>query len=80
VDDSATVTEDLLVSGGSLYQVDVDSGTRASSLRGAMDAALSSPAALGIAVDANGAVVGSVTADDVLAALATARSSGEVPT
>jgi osmoprotectant transport system ATP-binding protein len=80
VDDAAAVTEELLVSGGSLYQVDVDTGTRASTLRGAMDAALSSPAALGIAVDANGAVVGSVTADDVLAALATARGSGEVPT
>jgi osmoprotectant transport system ATP-binding protein len=45
-----------------------------------MDAALSSPAALGIAVDTNGAVVGSVAADDVLAALAKARTAGEVPT
>jgi osmoprotectant transport system ATP-binding protein len=79
VDGSASVTEDLLVSGGSLYQVDADT-SRATSLRAALDAALSSPAALGIAVDADGAVVGSVTADDVLAALARARTAGEVPT
>jgi osmoprotectant transport system ATP-binding protein len=80
VDGGATVTEDLLVSGGSLYQVDADASVRAASLRGALDSALSSPAALGIAVDAEGAVVGSVTAADVLAALATARTAGEVPT
>ena len=79
VDGSAAVTDDLLVSGGSLYQVDSDA-TRATSLRSALDAALSSPAALGIAVDASGAVVGSVTADDVLSALAKARTAGEVPT
>jgi osmoprotectant transport system ATP-binding protein len=79
VDGAATVTDDLLVSGGSLYQMDADT-TRASSLRSALDAALSSPAALGIAVDASGATVGSVTADDVLGALAKARTAGEVPT
>jgi osmoprotectant transport system ATP-binding protein len=79
-DGSAEVTEDLLVSGGSLYQVDDDASARAASLRGALDAALSSPAALGIAVDADGAVVGSVTATDVLAALAAARTAGEIPT
>jgi osmoprotectant transport system ATP-binding protein len=78
VDGSATLTDDLLVSGGSLYQVDSE-GARATSLRSALDAALSSPSALGIAVDASGAVVGSVTADDVLAALARARTAGEVP-
>ncbi|HEX3646828.1 MAG TPA: ATP-binding cassette domain-containing protein, partial [Pseudonocardiaceae bacterium] len=55
VDGSTTVTDDLLVSGGSLYQVDADT-SRATSLRAALDAALSSPAALGIAVDASGAV------------------------
>jgi osmoprotectant transport system ATP-binding protein len=80
VDGSATITQELVVSGGSLYQVDSDTGARAASLRGAMDSALSSPAALGIAVDSTGAVVGSVTADDVLAALAKARTAGEVPT
>jgi osmoprotectant transport system ATP-binding protein len=78
VDASATLTPDLLVSGGSLYQVDSE-GARATSLRSALDAALSSPSALGIAVDASGAVVGSLTAEDVLAALAKARTAGEVP-
>jgi osmoprotectant transport system ATP-binding protein len=80
VDGAATVTPDLLISGGSLYQVDSDVGTTAGSLRNALDAALSSPAALGIAVDATGAVIGSVTADDVVRALAKARTAGEVPT
>jgi osmoprotectant transport system ATP-binding protein len=79
-DESATLTEDLLVSGGSLYRVQPDTGTTAGSLRAALDAALSSPAALGIAVDADGTVVGSVNADDVLAALANARTAGEIPT
>jgi osmoprotectant transport system ATP-binding protein len=80
--DGGTITEDVLVSGGSLYQVDpgTDGGVRATTLRYALDAALSSPAALGIAVDASGAVVGSVTADNVLGALASARTAGEVPT
>ncbi|HEX7660371.1 MAG TPA: hypothetical protein VF444_12925, partial [Pseudonocardiaceae bacterium] len=41
--------------------------------RSALDSALSSPAELGIAVDDNGAVLGSVSADDVLAELAAAR-------
>jgi osmoprotectant transport system ATP-binding protein len=79
-DGGASVDEDLLVSGGSLYQVDEQVNARSASLRGALDAALSSPAALGIAVDADGVVVGSVTADDVLAALAAARTAGEIPT
>jgi osmoprotectant transport system ATP-binding protein len=78
-DPGGAVTADLLVSGGSLYRVDPDTGTTAGSLRGALDAALSSPAALGIAVDAAGAVVGSVRATDVLNALAKARGAGEVP-
>ena len=58
---------DDLVAGGSLYDTEADS------LRGALDAALSSPSGLGVAVDGSGAVVGSVKADDVLTALATAR-------
>ena len=59
-------TDDLFA-GGSLYDTEADS------LRGALDSALSSPSGLGVAVDGSGAVVGSVKADDVLAALATAR-------
>ncbi len=72
------VTADALVSGGSLYEVDGAAGT-AGSLRNALDAALSSPSGVGIAVDGDGAVAGSVRADAVLAALAEARQSGEVP-
>jgi osmoprotectant transport system ATP-binding protein len=60
----ATVVEpDHLVPGGSLY--DIGSG----SLRSALDAALSSPSGRGVAVDAEGRVAGSITADDVLRAL-----------
>jgi osmoprotectant transport system ATP-binding protein len=73
------VPPDALVSGGSLFEVDSESAGTAGSLRNALDAALSSPAAVGIAVDKSGAVVGGVTADTVLAALADARRSGEVP-
>jgi osmoprotectant transport system ATP-binding protein len=63
-----SVAPDELVPGGSLYD------TGADSLRGALDAALSSPSGLGVAVDGTGAVVGSVTADDVLERLASARA------
>jgi osmoprotectant transport system ATP-binding protein len=80
VDGAAPVTEDVLVSGGSLFDVAEDKGSTSGSLRSALDAALSSPAALGIAVDEHGAVLGAVTADDVLRALAKARTDGEVPT
>jgi osmoprotectant transport system ATP-binding protein len=73
------VLPDALVSGGSLFEVDSETAGTAGSLRNALDAALSSPAAVGIAVDKTGAVVGGVTADTVLAALADARRSGEVP-
>ncbi len=65
---SGPIGTDDLVPGGSLYNVDLGS------LREALDAALSSPAGLGVAVDADGRVVGSVTADDVLAVLAQART------
>ena len=64
-----TITDAHLVPGGSLY--DVTSG----SLRSALDAALSSPSGQGVAVDADGRVVGSVSADDVLTALASARAA-----
>ncbi len=77
--DSA-VTEADLVSGGSLYEVDSESAGTAGSLRNALDAALSSPSAWGIAVDGTGAVVGGVDAASVIEALAKARRSGEVPT
>jgi osmoprotectant transport system ATP-binding protein len=73
-----TASADNLVSGGSLYEVDGAAGT-AGSLRNALDAALSSPAGVGIAVDAEGAVAGSVKAEAVLDALAKARRTGEVP-
>jgi osmoprotectant transport system ATP-binding protein len=63
------VTEEAIVPGGSLYAV--ESG----SLRGALDAALSSPSGQGVAVDADGRVAGSVTADSVLEALPAARDS-----
>ncbi|MCG8916103.1 ATP-binding cassette domain-containing protein [Actinokineospora sp. PR83] len=74
------VSAENLVSGGSLYSVDAESGGTSGSLRNALDAALSSPSGVGIAVDSGGAVVGGVTADTVIAALAEARRSGEVPT
>jgi osmoprotectant transport system ATP-binding protein len=48
-------------------------------LRGALDAALSSPSALGVMIDGDGAVTGVVRADDVIQALAKARAAGEVP-
>jgi osmoprotectant transport system ATP-binding protein len=75
---SDAASADNVVSGGSLYEVDGAAGT-AGSLRNALDAALSSPAGVGIAVDADGAVAGSVKAEAVLEALATARRTGEVP-
>lgn len=82
VPDSEPVQGELLAAGGSLYDVDVAAGARgtaAGSLRSALDAALSSPSGLGVAVDRAGAVVGSVVADDVLAALSAARRAGAVP-
>jgi osmoprotectant transport system ATP-binding protein len=57
---------DSTIAGGSLFGPD---GT----LRLALDAALSSPAGLGVAVDDNGQVIGGVKADDVLAALEAQR-------
>ncbi len=57
---------DSTTAGGSLFPPD---GT----LRQALDAALSSPSGLGVAVGADGQVVGGVRAEDVLAALETQR-------
>ena len=59
---------DSTIAGGSLFRPD---GT----LRQALDAALSSPAGLGVAVDGAGQVIGGVRADDVLAALDRQRSA-----
>jgi osmoprotectant transport system ATP-binding protein len=67
----AVVESDHLVPGGSLY--DLGSG----SLRSALDAALSSPSGVGVAVDAEGRVAGAVSADDVLAVLDDARRDGD---
>jgi osmoprotectant transport system ATP-binding protein len=64
----APIDVERLVAGGSLYNTEADS------LREALDAALSSPSGLGVAVDPRGAVVGSVTADDVLVRLAAVRA------
>jgi osmoprotectant transport system ATP-binding protein len=64
---AAVVEADHLVPGGSLY--DIGSG----SLRSALDAALSSPSGVGVAIDGDGAVVGSVTAGDVLAVVDAVR-------
>jgi osmoprotectant transport system ATP-binding protein len=54
---------------GSLYPVG------AGTLRVALDAALSSPSGLGVAVDAEGRVVGSVSAEDVMRELAATRDA-----
>lgn len=56
---SGVLTEERLVAGGSLY-------TQGDPLRGALDAALSSPASLGVVVDEAGAVLGVLTPTQVL--------------
>jgi osmoprotectant transport system ATP-binding protein len=53
------ITEEHLVAGGSLYQ-------QGTPIRGALDAALSSPASLGVVVDEAHKVIGVVTARQVL--------------
>ncbi|MCB0933657.1 MAG: ATP-binding cassette domain-containing protein [Mycobacterium sp.] len=60
---------DSVTAGGSLFRPD---GT----LRAALDAALSSPAGIGVAVDDDGAVIGGVPADDVIDALEDQRRAG----
>jgi osmoprotectant transport system ATP-binding protein len=59
---------DSTIAGGSLFHPD---GT----LRLALDAALSSPSGLGVAVDDGGQVIGGVRADDVLSALESQRQA-----
>lgn len=58
---------DCTVAGGSLFR---PGGT----LRGALDAALSAPSGVGVAVDADGKVLGGIYATEVLEALQTQRS------
>jgi osmoprotectant transport system ATP-binding protein len=60
---------DSTIGGGSFFRPD---GT----LRQALDAALSSPSGLGVAVDDDGRLIGGVRADDVLATL---REQRRVP-
>ena len=63
--------------GGSLYDSTTAGGslfTPNGSLRQALDAALSAPSGIGVAVDADGKPIGGVLADDVLAALKQQRS------
>jgi osmoprotectant transport system ATP-binding protein len=62
-----------LVLGGSLAGPDA-------SLRTALDAALSSPSGRGVAVDGNSAVLGTVTARDVLAAIEQAGVEDSIDT
>ncbi len=59
---------DSVIAGGSLFRPN-------NTLREALDAALSSPSGLGVAVDDAGKVLGGVRADDVLAALETQRQA-----
>ncbi|MCP9275874.1 ABC transporter ATP-binding protein [Mycolicibacterium arenosum] len=62
---------DSTIGGGSFFPPD-------GSLRLALDAALSSPSGLGVAVDENGRLIGGVDADDVLDALKKQRRVPEV--
>ena len=61
---------DSVTAGGTLFHPD---GT----LRSALDAALSSPSGIGVAVDDSGAVVGGTAADDVIDALDNQRQPPE---
>jgi osmoprotectant transport system ATP-binding protein len=65
---SAIRSVEDLVPGGSLYR-------RGDTLRRALDAALSAPSGLGVAVDDDGRVVGSVRAGEVLELIEDARVS-----
>jgi len=72
---------DLHRKGSSLYDSTVGGGSffpPDGSLRLAMDAALSSPSGLGVAVDVDGQLLGGIQADDVLAALARQRRVPEL--
>ncbi|KGI80080.1 glycine/betaine ABC transporter ATPase [Actinopolyspora erythraea] len=60
------LTEDQLIAGGSLH-------TGGAPLRGALDAALSSPSGLGVVVDEDGVYLGVITARQVLEVLESGR-------
>lgn len=62
---------DSTVGGGSFFRPD-------HTLRQALDAALSSPSGLGVAVDEKGKLIGGVRADDVLEALSEQRRVPEL--
>ena len=59
-----------VTAGGSLFSL-------AGTLRSALDAALSSPSGIGVAVDDDGALAGGVDADDVIHALDTQRQAAD---
>ena len=61
---------DSMTAGGSLFHPD---GT----LRSALDAALSSPSGIGVAVDGGGVVVGGTAADDVVDAMESQRQESQ---
>ncbi len=61
---------DSVTAGGSLFHPD-------GNLRSALDAALSSPSGIGVAVDDNGAVVGGTVADDVVDAMESQRRDAQ---
>ncbi|QBJ97805.1 ATP-binding cassette domain-containing protein [Rhodococcus sp. ABRD24] len=62
--------EDATTAGGSLFTIGAD-------LRRALDAAISSPSGIGVAVDTRGTVVGGITATDVLARLDEQRRAAD---
>ena len=64
----ASGTSEALIPGGSLFHA-------GDPLRNALDAALSSPSGLGVAVDGEGLVAGVVRAEEVLAAIDSAREN-----
>jgi len=68
---NGSILYDCTVGGGSFFRPD-------GSLRLALDAALSSPSGLGVAVDDDGQLLGGVRADDVLEALAKQRRVPEL--
>ncbi|MBF6210901.1 ATP-binding cassette domain-containing protein [Nocardia puris] len=65
---AGTALADCLAAGGSLFGPSGD-------LRQALDAAISSPSGIGVAVDDSGAVRGGVRADEVIAQLAAQRTA-----
>jgi osmoprotectant transport system ATP-binding protein len=63
----------MLYRGGTL-------ATQGGTLRGALDACLSSPSGRGIVVDESGGLVGSTTAREVLTLIEALPGAAEVPT